>query len=549
MAMFAFVATTQDKRAEAADVTTPVEGENFATKPTGANVISGAGYSGGAALKFTQNNTASHTVNCSATCDVVLMASGGQTGGQPTFSVNGSPAQALTSTSVRAYTFDVNLAAGSKTINVTAGNTGTGHNAVLDVVSFPASDGGGGGTDPGGDLDADGVPDASDNCPNVYNPGQRDDDGDGIGNKCDSGSTSPTDTDGDGVPDSTDQCDTQPGPASNNGCPVTLPPSTWDCKGTQISQGDDIDAIINNDASGTATRFCVHAGTYQVSAPAILKAGDKLDAEPGTKTNVDTATKPTPVVKLVGSGTANLLRANGSGISITWVDLSGASGTGTGAGAITAGSAGSDFLVQYARIHDNASLGISNMHGRVLDSEFFKNSNAQSSLGFNGSAVKGITEYEAGRVYVHDEQGNGLWCDVGCSNDPARGTKGFWVHDSVVVGSARAGIRYENSPTQAVFENNEIHANGTGERRGGIDIRDSQNAWVGPGNSFGPAMIAGVSYAANGDRIGVRATDSGRSDRVNLSNVDVINNNMNGDRIVTCGGQVVCSTNTNVGTR
>jgi hypothetical protein len=324
--------------------------------------------------------------------------------------------------------------------------------------------------------------------------------------------------------------------------------ATWSCTGNQITSGEDIDAIINGDASGTATRFCVHAGTYNISAPAILKAGDKLDAEPGTNTNVDTATKPAPVVKLVGSGTDNLLRANGRGISITWVDLSGASGTGTGAGAITAGSAGSDFLVQYARIHDNASLGISNMHGRVLDSEFFKNSQSQSSLGFNGSAVKGITEFEAGGVYVHDEQGNGLWCDVGCKADPAR-AKGFWVHESVVVNNARAGIRYENSPTQATFENNEIHGNGANERRGGIDIRDSQNAWVGPGNSFGPATIAGVSYAANGDSIGVRATDSGRSDRVNLTNVDVVNNNMNGDRIVTCGGQVACSANAAVGTR
>lgn len=34
----------------------------------------------------------------------------------------------------------------------------------------------------------------------------------------------PTDTDGDGVPDSADQCPTQPGPASNNGCPVVTPP-------------------------------------------------------------------------------------------------------------------------------------------------------------------------------------------------------------------------------------------------------------------------------------------------------------------------------------
>jgi hypothetical protein len=34
----------------------------------------------------------------------------------------------------------------------------------------------------------------------------------------------PTDTDGDGVPDSTDQCPNDPGPASNNGCPLPPPP-------------------------------------------------------------------------------------------------------------------------------------------------------------------------------------------------------------------------------------------------------------------------------------------------------------------------------------
>jgi hypothetical protein len=42
----------------------------------------------------------------------------------------------------------------------------------------------------------------------------------------------------------------------------------------------------------------------------------------------------------------------------------------------------------------------------------------------------------------------------------------------------------------------------------------------------------------------VRATDSGRSDRVNLSNIDVVGNKMNGERIVSCGGQVACSNNT-----
>jgi hypothetical protein len=512
LALFAFVATTEE-RAEAVDEATRVEGENFTSKPAGTTIVTDTTlYSNDQALKFTQPATASHTVDCSAVCDVQLTARGGQSGGSPTLKVNGAPAQAITNSgAVQPYTFDVNLPAGQNNIDVTAANTGTGRNLFLDFATFPAS--GSGGTD----TDMDGVPEPPDNCPDVYNPGQRDDDGDGVGNKCDDGSTTPT----------------------------------WNCTGNQITPGEDIDAIINNDASGTATRFCVHAGTYQVSAQATLKAGDKLEGEPGTKTTVDTATKPTPKVKLVASGSDNLLRADGNGISITWVDLSGARGTGNGSGAIAAGSAGSDFLVQFARIHDNASLGISNMKGRILDSEFFSNSESSASLGLNASAVKGITEFEAGRVYVHDEQGNGLWCDVGCSNDPAR-ANGFWVYNSVVVDSNRAGIRYENSPNQALFENNEVHGNGKTEWRGGIDIRDSQNARV-VNNNLGTATIAGVKYQVNGNQIGVRATDSGRSDRVNLSNIKVETNNfglvniVDRDRIVTCGGQVACSGNTNVG--
>jgi hypothetical protein len=185
LVLFTFIGTTVE-RAEGADVAPLVEGEKFATKPAAGtyDLITGARYSGGAALRFKADVTASHPVNCSAPCDVVLMASGGQTGGQPTFSVNDSTPQALTSTNTTAYTF--HLPDGASTISVTAGGTGTGHNAVLDVAEV------GGGTDPGGDRDGDTIPDASDNCPDISNPQQRDGDGDGIGNKCDDGSTTPT---------------------------------------------------------------------------------------------------------------------------------------------------------------------------------------------------------------------------------------------------------------------------------------------------------------------------------------------------------------------
>jgi hypothetical protein len=122
----------------AADVT--VQGESFNRPTSGTNLITGAGYSGGAALKFIDNVAASQTVNCSAPCDVVLMASGGQSGGQASFSVNGSTPQALTSTTTTAYTF--HLPTGATTISVRAEGTGTGHNAILDVATFSASDGG-----------------------------------------------------------------------------------------------------------------------------------------------------------------------------------------------------------------------------------------------------------------------------------------------------------------------------------------------------------------------------------------------------------------------
>ena len=52
----------------------------------------------------------------------------------------------------------------------------------------------------GADADGDGVPDATDNCPNAPNPDQADVDADGEGDACDG------DTDGDGIPAESDNC-------------------------------------------------------------------------------------------------------------------------------------------------------------------------------------------------------------------------------------------------------------------------------------------------------------------------------------------------------
>jgi hypothetical protein len=69
----------------------------------------------------------------------------------------------------------------------------------------------------GGDMDSDGVPDITDNCPSIANPTQTDSDGDGDGDACDNcqfvANPDQRDVDSDGIGDECDGCPANPNPS------------------------------------------------------------------------------------------------------------------------------------------------------------------------------------------------------------------------------------------------------------------------------------------------------------------------------------------------
>ena len=132
------------------------------------------------------------------------------------------------------------------------------------------------------------------------------------------------------------------------------------------------------------------------------------------------------------------MQPTGSNIHLEWLDISGANvrynslardtcrnwgevankcpQAGTGV-AIASGYADGTLVVSHVRIWGNEGLGIGSAKGRVLHSEFTDNTRNPDWVGFEGAGVKGVTEFEAAHNFVHDEQGNGLWCDHACADD------------------------------------------------------------------------------------------------------------------------------------
>src|ERR671910_1248854 len=315
-----------------------------------------------------------------------------------------------------------------------------------------------------------------------------------------------------------------------------------------IQCDQDIDATINADDRGTASRFVLEAGcTFVASETIVPSDGDEVACEvdptfeqrgpafdPTTKCTVAGNSSVENVFRPIGQG-GTTATVSFEGIKITGGTFTGSSGSGA---AIAEGSMTNTSSHYGIEVMDNEAAGILSAKGTFERVELTDNTNDSRALGVIGAGLKARNEVEVKDSYVHDTQGNGIWCDNFCE-DSASHPNGFWVHDNLVVDNGRAGIRFENvgqvsTAGGALIEDNEVHGNSYGDaERGGISVRDDQNATI-RNNRFGEVTIDGVRYPPNSRDVAIIASDSGRADRPNLSDIHIESNTLNGETIKEC---------------
>lgn len=139
-------------------------------------------------------------------------------------------------------------------------------------------------TTPLPDVDNDGVPDETDNCPNVANPDQLDTDSDGLGDACEE-IVPPADTDGDGIVNGTDNCPTVTNPDQKDtdadgvgdACEEISP---VDSDGDEIpDETDNCPLVVNADQADTDSDGLGDACEEVVPPPPTDTDGDGIADE------------------------------------------------------------------------------------------------------------------------------------------------------------------------------------------------------------------------------------------------------------------------------
>src|ERR687897_2368138 len=224
----------------------------------------------------------------------------------------------------------------------------------------------------------------------------------------------------------------------------------------KIPCDQDIDATINADDRGTASRFVLEADcTFVASETVVPSDGDEVACEvaptfvqrgpafdPTTRCTVAGNASVENVFRPIGQG-GTTATVHFEGIKITGGNFTGSSGTGAAIAEGSMTTASSHYGIE---VMDNDAAGILTAKGTFERVELTNNTRDPNALSFIGAGMKARSEVEVKNSYIHDTQGNGLWCDEFCQDsDLASRPIGFpepvfWVHENLVVNNGRAGI-------------------------------------------------------------------------------------------------------------
>ncbi len=316
-----------------------------------------------------------------------------------------------------------------------------------------------------------------------------------------------------------------PDPSSPEPSPVSDPPATSGCGGVQVPAGADIQAAIDQNPKGTT--FCL-TGTYKIARAIVPKDGMAF-LGPATLLGVgaDTGFQ----IKTGSGGVTGAV-----GVTIDGLDMSGFS--------LRAIDCWQGTVVRNSSLHGNGrngiGCGLEGLGGVVIENnDVYRNGNPNElgggASGMKFAAANGVVIRDN---RIHENIGNGVWCDVGCGS--------FDVVNNRVWGNTRKGIFYEISHGPALIQGNVVLDNNcspsywgdgnpecalpsgafgpqsSGSPGGGIATNSSSNVVI-RGNTLGGNQVAGINF-----RDDSRLLDAPFA-------IVVDDNVLSGDRLLHCG--------------
>lgn len=298
------------------------------------------------------------------------------------------------------------------------------------------------------------------------------------------------------------------------------------CEGIHVNPGDNILGKVNNASPGS--KVCIHAGTYDLKSRTLLPKDEvTLRGDPVTVGSKGEVHAPTKVYSTAKDGVIKAT-IRGQQLRILNLDVSGATGTKSSVPATKQHGRGLNgngrqpvVSISYSRFHHNANSGIGGIGaGSVLHHLQLDHNGSDSYVGCCASGVKAGRAFTIRKSYVHNNIGNGIWCDVGCEG----GT--FRVKNNLVSRNTRDGVRDEWSDhdgRSSIIRNNTVRGNNTDGARGGHGGITAVSVWH--------VLIEGNVLRNNGNAA-IQAKDDKRG---SLRDVVIRDNDLGGGPLKGCG--------------